>query len=434
MAEERSYRILYMEDDPGLARLLQKSLRRQGYAVDLAENGRVGLDMLADGTYDLVLTDHNMPVCEGLEVIRTLAGQADATPVIMVTGKGSEITAVEAMKLGATDYIVKDVDLGYLELLPIVIEKALQKRLMIQEREQMFTAIMQSEERYRRLVDLSPDGIVIHANDGLVFINPAGAALLKAPAAEELLGRKILDFVHPEFSAVFRTLMEMIESTVSTAPWKEGKFICLDGSEVDVEVSGVPFTYQGKPAVQVIFRDISERRLAHERLEYLANFDALTGLPNRRLFFDRLTCILSHCKRYKEQFSLLFLDLDRFKQVNDTLGHDAGDTLLSEVSTRLQECLRNADTVARMGGDEFAVILSRIMDPSDNAIVSDKIITALNRPFIIQGQECHIGVSVGISVFPNDADAAESLLKAADSAMYSAKQNGRNSYRYFSEV
>ncbi|MBC7961577.1 MAG: diguanylate cyclase [Steroidobacteraceae bacterium] len=423
-----------MEDDAGLARLLQKSLRRQGYQVDLAENGEVGLAMLADGQYDLVLTDNNMPVCEGLEVIRILAERELAPPVIMVTGNGNESTAVEALKLGATDYIVKDVEMGYLELLPMVIEKALQKRLMIQEREQMFTAIRESEERYRRLVDLSPDGIVILSDAEFVFANPAGASLLKAQSPDELQQRKMLDFVHPEFQETLLALLEVIENSASPAPWTEGKFICLDHSEVDVEVSGVPFIYQGKPALQIIFRDISERRVAHERLEYLANFDALTGLPNRRLFFDRLTCILSHCKRYKEQFSLLFLDLDRFKSVNDTLGHDAGDELLREVAKRTQECLRHADTVARMGGDEFAVILSRIIEPPDTGIVSDKIITALGRPFIIQGQQCHIGVSIGVSIFPDHAENAESLLKAADSAMYCAKENGRNCYRYFSTV
>lgn len=430
MTEKQSCCILYMEDDAGLARLLQKSLRRQGYQVDLAENGEVGLSMLANGQYDLVLTDYNMPVCGGLEVIRIMAEQPDYPPVIMVTGNGNEATALEALKLGAIDYLVKDVDMGYLELLPMVIEKALQKRLMLQEREQMFTAIRESEERYRRLVDLSPDGIVIHSTEGLVFVNPAGASLLKAQSPEELLQRKILDFVHPEFSEVFQMLMDMIESNASPAPWREGKFIRLDASEVDVEVSGVPFVYQGKPAVQIIFRDISERRLAHDRLEYLANFDALTGLPNRRLFFDRLTCILSHCKRYNEQFSLLFLDLDRFKSVNDTLGHDAGDELLREVSRRMQECLRNADTVARMGGDEFAVLLSKIVEPPDTGIVSDKIISALGRPFIIQGQECQIGVSIGISVFPDHAENAELLLKVADRAMYRAKEDGRNCYRY----
>lgn len=432
MTEKVLSRILYMEDDAGLARLLQKSLRRLGYQVDLAENGEVGLSMLADGQYDLVLTDNYMPDCDGLEVIRTMAEQEDAPPVIMVTGNGNESTAVEALKLGAIDYIVKEVEMGYLELLPMVIEKALQKRMMIQEREQMFTAIRESEERYRRLVDLSPDGIVIHSSEGLVFVNPAGASLLKAQSLKDLLHRKIIDFVHPEFLEVFQLLMEVIESNASPAPWREGKFMCLDASEVYVEVSGVPFIYQGKPAVQIIFRDISERKLALEQLEYLANFDALTGLPNRRLFFDRLTCIFSHCKRYKEQFSVLFLDLDRFKSVNDTLGHDAGDELLREVAKRMQDCLRHADTVARMGGDEFAVILSRIIDPSDNAIVSDKIITALGRPFIIQGQECRIGVSIGISIFPDHAENTESLLKAADSAMYHAKEDGRNCYRYFS--
>ncbi len=426
--------ILYMEDDAGVARLLQKSMQRLGHRVDIAENGESGLAMVAKGRYDLVLVDYNMPVCGGMDVLRSMTAEQGSPPVIMVTGNGNERVAVEALKLGATDYIVKDVEMGYLELLPMIIGQVLEKEQLVREREQMFVAVRESEERYRKLVELSPDGIAIHQEGRFVFINPTGMEILGARESEELLGRDILEFVHPDFHGVFLERLAHLTKSGTDLPLAEEKFLRLDRTEVDVEVVTLPFTFNGKPACQAIFRDITERKLAKERLEYLANFDALTSLPNRTLFFDRLGQVLSHAKRYQEMFALLFLDLDRFKEVNDTFGHDTGDMLLGEVAARLGSCLRESDTVARMGGDEFAVILSRIADVRDAESVAGKIITVLDAPFSLHGHECNIGTSIGISVFPCDSLDPESLLKMADTAMYQAKENGRNTFSFYSDV
>jgi len=174
-----------------------------------------------------------------------------------------------------------------------------------------------------------------------------------------------------------------------------------------------------------------ERKSAGERLTYLAQFDVLTGLPNRHLFHDRLTQIMVQAKRSERPMGVLFIDLDRFKLVNDTLGHGAGDKLLKEAAARLAQCVRGGDTVGRFGGDEFGAILSDLAKPGDASIVAQKVIDALARPFQLDGHEAYVSGSVGIALFPADGEEADALIGNADVAMYRAKEQGRNSYQYF---
>lgn len=429
---EQPYRILYMEDDFGLARLLQKNLTRKGYQVDLAEDGESGLRQLEHQAYDLLLIDYNMPELSGLEVLVQLAQKASFPPTIMVTGNGNEKVAVEAMKLGATDYLVKDAELTYLELLPMIIAQVLEKQRLVREREEMLATIQEKEERYRKLVELSPDGIAVSVRDRIEFINPAGALLLGCDDMNLMVGTPVIDIIHPEHKEVFQKQLDLITQGRDNVPWVEGRFLRGETDQVEVEFSGIPFTYQGQWAVLLIFRDISERKLAQQRLEYLAHHDGLTGLPNRTLFFDRLYQTFLQARRYQQRFALLFIDLDRFKFVNDNLGHDVGDLLLQETAERLKEQVRSCDTIARMGGDEFTIILSRINEPDNARMVAEKIVAAIGRPFHLGGHVCSIGASIGISIFPDDGDNTEVLIKKADTAMYSAKKNGRGNARFFS--
>lgn len=434
MSDMQAIRILYMEDDPGLARLMQKSLHKEGYAVETACNGAEGISMAITGEYDILLVDYNMPVCGGIEVLSTLARRGPLLPTIMVTGSGSEKVAVEALKLGATDYVVKDVEMGYLELLPMIIEQVLYKQRLIREREEMLEAIRRSEDRYRRLVELSPDGIVLLVNGNFAFLNPAGMELLGFYEQEDLLGRSMADLVHPDYRIIFAEQAHYVVESGSPSPWIEERFICRDGSEIDVEVAGGPFTYLGEPAIQIIFRDITERKHAKERLEQLAHFDTLTGLPNRALFFDRLHQALVEAQRYGHQMALLFLDLDRFKAINDTLGHDAGDMVLAETARRLKECVRGCDTVARMGGDEFTIILGKIAEERDAAMIAERIIASLAAPYCLGRESRCIGVSIGVSVYPADGADIDALIKKADIAMYRVKEHGRNGYLIHAEI
>lgn len=427
-------RILYMEDDFGLARLLQKTLTRKGYLVDLAENGESGLQLLEYQAYDLLLIDYNMPGLSGLEVLVQLAQKPFFPPTIMVTGGGNEKVAVEAMKLGATDYLVKDAELTYLELLPMIIAQVLEQQRLVREREVMLATIQEKEERYRKLVELSPDGIAVSVRDRIEFINPAGARLLGCEDMNTLVGTPVIDIIHPEHRAVFQKQLDLITQGRDNVPWVEGRFQRGQNEQVQVEFSGIPFTYQGQWAVLLIFRDISERKQAQLRLEHLAHHDGLTGLPNRTLFFDRLNQTFHHAQRYQQMFALLFIDLDRFKFVNDNLGHDIGDLLLQQTAERIKEQVRSCDTVARMGGDEFTIILSRINEPNNARMVAEKIVATIGCPFHLNGHVCSIGASIGISVFPDDGDNTEMLVKKADTAMYGAKRKGRGNAQFFSAV
>ncbi|MBF0337538.1 MAG: EAL domain-containing protein [Nitrospirae bacterium] len=177
--------------------------------------------------------------------------------------------------------------------------------------------------------------------------------------------------------------------------------------------------------------DVTEQRLIERRLEYLTHFDALTDLPNRTLFYDRLSYTLGQARRYDRKFALLFLDLDGFKYVNDTLGHDMGDVLLKKAAKKLPLCVRDSDTVAHIGGDEFVIILSVLNKTSDAAIVAEKILDIFTKPFQLDNHECVVGVSIGISVYPNDGDDIDTLLKNSDVAMYKAKDTGRNNYKFY---
>ena len=279
-------------------------------------------------------------------------------------------------------------------------------------------------------MELFPDGIAINADGRFAFINPAGKTILGAREDDDLLGRPVLDFVHPDFRPMMEERLAALASDRADLSFVEERFVRLDGREVDVEVTVRPLVFRGEPVSELIFRDVTEQNRARQRLEYMGKFDLLTALPNRSLFFDRLNRLLDNGARYEQMLALLFLDLDRFKDVNDTYGHDAGDQLLQQVAVRLTGCVREADSVARLGGDEFAVILSRIAAPSDAEVVARKILNVMAAPFPIGIHLCSVGASIGISVAAGGAIEANSLIQQADAAMYCAKQAGRNTFRF----
>jgi diguanylate cyclase (GGDEF)-like protein len=183
-----------------------------------------------------------------------------------------------------------------------------------------------------------------------------------------------------------------------------------------------------------VFSDITRRKMAEEQMQFLAHHDGLTSLPNRGLFLERLNHAIARAHRTQDQIALLFLDIDNFKQINDTLGHHVGDQLLQIVAQRLTSCVREGDTVARLGGDEFTIILESINHADDVAPIARKIIAALSLPMPIDGQELTVGASIGISLYPADSERADELLKLADTAMYHVKKEGRNNFRFFNSA
>ena len=201
---------------------------------------------------------------------------------------------------------------------------------------------------------------------------------------------------------------------------------------VGVRATRVDDPHSGAAANYIwILADITERRQAEERMRHIAQHDALTGLPNRLALLIRLAQLLPEARRHQWLLGVMFIDLDRFKIINDTLGHQVGDELLREVACRLSAVVRETDYVARLGGDEFVIILPAIAMPADAAIVANKIIAALSSPIQVDGHELHTSPSIGISIFPDDGPDGDSILKNADTAMYHAKAAGRNNFQFF---
>jgi diguanylate cyclase (GGDEF)-like protein/PAS domain S-box-containing protein len=252
---------------------------------------------------------------------------------------------------------------------------------------------------------------------------------------EELTGLNFQSLIKKEDADSLSILFNQIFITGKPTRNFPYEFISTDGKVTSAEFSFFP--KRDKEGNVCGFRgvghDITERKHAEEKIQYQATHDALTGLPNRLMFSQLLNQAIKSARRYKRQFAVLFIDLDRFKIINDTMGHDAGDQLLQEIAARLKQTLRAVDVVARLGGDEFIVLIDEVSDSSHVSTVAHKIITSIIKPLTIMKQECRITASIGISIYPKDAEDEQSLMKNADMAMYLAKEEGKNNYQFYSE-
>jgi diguanylate cyclase (GGDEF)-like protein/PAS domain S-box-containing protein len=324
---------------------------------------------------------------------------------------------------------------GLLGLVLLLLLKRQEEARILQQRavalDAANAALRESEEHLRTIIDIEPECIqLLDANGQLIEINPAGLAMLEAESVEQVAAKPMSAFMLAEHRPAFEDLMaDVLRGNKGTLAFE---IRGLKGTRRWLEMHAVPMTQRtGESVLLGVTRDITEHQEAEERLSRLAHYDALTGLPNRALFNERLGQCMIDAERHDRMVAVAFLDLDRFKDVNDTLGHEAGDLLLKSVAARLRGAVRRGDTLARLSGDEFAFVFADIKRAKDIARLAQKIIEVFTQPVNIAGRDLFVSASMGITLFPADAHEIRALLRNADMAMYRAKDAGRNTFKFY---
>ncbi|WLR54181.1 EAL domain-containing protein [Mesobacillus subterraneus] len=287
----------------------------------------------------------------------------------------------------------------------------------------------ESEGRYRSLVEMSPDLIAVYSRGKLDYINEAGCKLYNAKSPEELIGQPISKLIPLDVLARIKNRELTIDENFEEKLWFEFKATKIGGQLIDVEMSAMPILYEGRMAEQIVDRDLTQRKKAEKTIKYMAYYDVLTGLPNRNMVRKHLNAVLSNGNG---KLAVLFLDLDRFKIINDTKGHSVGDLLLKVVASRLKSAVKDQGLVSRQGGDEFIIVL-KDFDKDQVIEVAERILVEFNAGMTIEGQEFFVTPSIGISMAPADGQDEETLIKHADTAMYLAKERGKNNYQFYTD-
>jgi len=438
-------RILMLEDTPTDAELLEFNLRKAGLSFThlRVDTEPAFKQALVDFKPDIVLADYKLPTYDGRAALEHIQHHHPDLPVIMVTGALGEEKAIELLRAGARDYILKDRPTR----LSAAIQRVLAEQAELMARREAEKKLRDAESRFRLLFEMANDGIFLQDATGFVDCNRKGAEMYGVEK-EELIGHSPCEFapkLQPDGRLSAEVAGDRIQAAKRGEPQQfEWRALRADGTTIDVDISLNRIEYSGAVYLLSIVRDITQRKLAEEQIHYYAFYDALTRLPNRRLLNDRLRQTMLASKRNSHFGALMFLDLDNFKPLNDAHGHDAGDLLLIEVAHRITGCVREVDTVARFGGDEFVVMLSDLdIDKAESFAqasgVAEKIRSSLAEPYVLKLRQDdvektivhHCTSSIGVVLFINHEAALDDIIKLADRAMYHAKEGGRNTIRFF---
>lgn len=433
--------VLAVDDERRMLDSLVACLSPYQLEVDTALGGDAACQALLRREYDLVLLDLNMGVVNGHDVLDFAREHNINSPFVVVSGESSFGAVTKALKRGVADYIRKPYSMD--ELLT-TISNTLQKRFLERDRNQLQHRVKQSEELHRYIVNSSPDIIFMLDERGrFTFLNDKMEALL-GHRKESLLGRSCLTVIDREFrnKATYYFHKASSDESLGGCDFE----LCLnrkgttllpryfDVTMMPVDSTQLAADHIGGAGDSVVYgtaRDITEQKEAEEFISFQAYHDTLTRLPNRALFKDRLSLAINQAQRNDSMLAVMFLDLDRFKNINDTLGHSVGDLLLERVARRLEKVLRAGDTLSRFGGDEFTLLLPTLSSSVDAQQIAEKVIAALREPFVIDGMELYVGVSIGIAMFPESGANIEQLIKNADQAMYHVKDRGKDGYCFY---
>lgn len=424
-------RVLIVTGDAVDASLLQGvlgNLKNSPFHTEWVMQLSDAISRLSAGGVDVVLLDMNLSDCQGIATFNQVFAAFPHVPILTLIALDDEVLSTDAVQHGAQGYLSKGNFDSY--LIPQTLRNIIQRHSV----EETFFI-----EKARAEVTLNS------INDAVVGTDLAGNVDYLNFAAEAMTGwsredargkpiTEVMNLVNGVTREAELNPVNMVLQTNKAMSLKAGTILIRrDGVESSIEDSAAPIhDWDGKlSGVVIVFHDISVARAMSLRMAYLAQHDFLTDLPNRLLLNDRIAQAISLAERTHKTLAVLFLDLDNFKHINDSLGHAVGDKLLVLVAERLSACIRQSDTVSRQGGDEFIVLISNVHDVEDAILTADKILLALASPYPIDQHQLYITTSIGISAYPSDAKNAETLIKNADTAMYQAKQRGRNNYQFF---
>ena len=430
MKSPASKSLLLVEDNAGDTRLLREMVAdHDAGTIKISHvTSMSGAEAhLSEHEVDVILLDLGLPDSQGLDAVRRARAAAPRIPLVVLTGLDDESLAAQSLQEGAQDYLIK----GEIESRGLV--RSLRYAIA---RNVLEEALSAEKERAELTLNCMGDAVACTDTSGnITFLNTV---------AEKMTGWPALEAKGCPLAEVFRTLSTTSEETETTAEHAILQIravhmppscilIRRDGMQIPIEesIAAIRDRDGDVAGTVIVFRDVSVAKAMAQEIAHTAEHDVLTGLPNRLLLNDRISQAIETGKRHGKQVAVLFLDIDGFKHINDSLGHPVGDKLLQSIAQRLSECARPVDTVSRQGGDEFIVLLSDLSDLPSASVIAGRLLRAVAEPHMIGKHALHVTASIGVSVFPDDGSNAETLIKNADTAMYQAKESGRRNYQFF---